>query len=165
MRTIAALIFPDFELLDLYGPLEMFSMFPDEFEIRIVAEISPDVPSSAGPRTAVDDQIAEQDDYDIILVPGGRGTRRDVENQPLLDWLARAAAKAEITASVCTGSALLARAGLLDGKAATTNKLAFDWVAKQGPNTDWRRRARFVSAAHPVLSSRLTSHLSSLISS
>ena len=144
MRTIAALIFPDFELLDLYGPLEMFSMFPDEFEIRIVAEFSPDVPSSAGPRTAVDDQIAEQDDYDIILVPGGRGTRRDVENQPLLDWLARAAAKAEITASVCTGSALLARAGLLDGKAATTNKLAFDWVAKQGPNTDWRRRARWV---------------------
>ena len=73
--------------------MEMFSMFPDEFEIRIVAEFSPDVPSSGGPRTAVDDQISEQDDYDIVLVPGGRGTRRDVDNQPLLEWIARAAPK------------------------------------------------------------------------
>ena len=114
MRTIGALIFPDFELLDLYGPLEMFSMFPDEFEQRIVAQYSPDVPSSAGPRTAVDDQIVEQDDYDILLVPGGRGTRKDIENEVLIDWLRRAAAKAEIVASVCTGSALLARAGILE---------------------------------------------------
>lgn len=144
MRTIGALVFPDFELLDLYGPLEMFSMYPDEFEQRIVAQYSPDVPSSAGPRTAVDDQIMEQDDYDILLIPGGRGTRADIENDELIDWLRRAASKAEIVASVCTGSALLARAGLLDGKAATTNKLAFDWVAGQGPKTDWRKRARWV---------------------
>ena len=52
MRTIGALIFPEFELLDLYGPLEMFTMYPDEFEIRIVAQYSPDVPSSGGPRTS-----------------------------------------------------------------------------------------------------------------
>ena len=144
MRTIGALIFPDFELLDLYGPLEMFSMYPDAFEQRIVAQYSPDVPSSAGPRTAVDDQIGEQDDYDILLIPGGRGTRVDVDNEALIDWIRRAAAKAEIVASVCTGSALLAKAGLLDGKAATTNKRAFDWVAGYGPKTDWRRRARWV---------------------
>ena len=144
MRTIGALIFPDFELLDLYGPLEMFSMYPDAFEQRIVAQYSPDVPSSAGPRTAVDDQIGEQDDYDILLIPGGRGTRTDVDNEALIDWIRRAAAKAEIVASVCTGSALLAKAGLLDGKAATTNKRAFDWVAGYGPKTDWRRRARWV---------------------
>ncbi|MEM7269274.1 MAG: DJ-1/PfpI family protein [Pseudomonadota bacterium] len=144
MRTIGALIFPDFELLDLYGPLEMFSMFPEEFEQRIVAQFSPDVPSSAGPRTAVDDQIQEHDDYDILLVPGGRGTRADVDNDVLIDWVKRAAAKAEIVASVCTGSALLAKAGLLDGRAATTNKRAFDWVAGFGPETDWRKSARWV---------------------
>ena len=144
MRTIGALIFPEFELLDLYGPLEMFSMYPKEFEIRIVAQYSPDVPSSGGPRTAVDDQITEQDQYDILLVPGGRGTRKDIDNPVLIDWLARAAAKAEIVASVCTGSALLAKAGLLDGRAATTNKLAFDWVASHGPKTDWKRNARWV---------------------
>ncbi|MEL7462712.1 MAG: DJ-1/PfpI family protein [Pseudomonadota bacterium] len=144
MRTIAALVFPDYELLDLYGPLEMFSMHTDAFEQKIVALDAAPVASSAGPRTAVDATLDEGDAYDILLVPGGRGTRRDVENQPLLDWLARSAPKAEIVASVCTGSALLARAGLLDGKAATTNKLAFDWVASQGPKTDWRRRARWV---------------------
>lgn len=144
MRTIAALVFPEYELLDLYGPLEMFSMHTDEFEQKIVALETAPVASSAGPRTAVDAALSERDDYDILLIPGGRGTRRDVENQPLLDWIARAALKAEIVASVCTGSALLARAGLLDGKAATTNKLAFDWVASQGPRTDWRKNARWV---------------------
>ena len=144
MRTIAALVFPEFELLDLYGPLEMFSMHPEAFEQKIVALEADPVSSSAGPRVAVDATLDDGDDYDILLVPGGRGTRRDVENQPLLDWLARAAGKAEIVASVRTGSALLARAGLLDGKPATTNKLAFDWVAAQDPKTDWRRRARWV---------------------
>lgn len=144
MRTIAALVFPEFELLDLYGPLEMFSMHPEAFTQTIVA-LGPDpVASAAGPRAAVDATLDAGDAYDILLVPGGRGTRRDVENRPLLDWLARAAANAEIVASVCTGSALLARAGVLDGRAATTNKLSFDWVAGQGPKTDWRRRARWV---------------------
>ena len=144
MRTIAALVFPEFELLDLYGPLEMFSMHPEEFTQKIVALDAAPVASSAGPRTMVDAVLDERDDYDILLVPGGRGTRRDVENKPLLDWLARAAPKAEIVASVCTGAALLARAGLLDGRPATTNKRAIDWVASQGPKTDWRRSARWV---------------------
>ena len=142
-RTVGALVYPDFELLDLYGPLEMFGMFPDDFALRIVADGANSVPSAQGPRTAVDDLLGDAT-CDILLVPGGRGTRRDVKNGRLLSWLAEAAAKAEIVASVCTGSALLARAGLLDGRAATTNKLAFDWVAKQGPKVDWRRRARWV---------------------
>ncbi|MFN3261505.1 MAG: DJ-1/PfpI family protein [Pikeienuella sp.] len=142
-RTVGALVYPDFELLDLYGPLEMFGMFPDEFALRIVADGANSVPSAQGPRTTVDDLIGVER-YDILLVPGGRGTRRDVKNARLLAWLREAAEGAEIVASVCTGSALLARAGLLDGRGATTNKLAFDWVAKQGPKVDWRGRARWV---------------------
>ncbi|MGB0507484.1 MAG: DJ-1/PfpI family protein [Pikeienuella sp.] len=143
MRTIGALIFPEFELLDLYGPLEMFGMFADEFQIRIVAETTGPIASSMGPRTAVDDLFGQQD-YDILLIPGGRGTHRDVGNQTLLNWLTTAAAKAEITTSVCTGSALLARAGILDGRAATTNKNAFNWVASQGAKTNWQPSARWV---------------------
>ena len=143
MRTIGALVFPDFEVLDLYGPLEMFGMFEDEFDIRIVAETSAPVRSAQGPRTAPDDLFGERE-YDILVIPGGRGTRRDVANPVLIDWLARAHESAELTTSICTGSALLAKAGLLDGKAATTNKLAFDWVAEFGPRTEWRRSARWV---------------------
>lgn len=152
MRTIGALIFPGFEMLDLYGPLEMFGMFADDIQIRIVAESADPVPSSMGPRTLADQLIGAQD-YDILLIPGGRGTRAEVDNRPLLDWLANAAVKAEITTSICTGSALLARAGVLDGRCATTNKSAFDWVASQGAKTEWRPRARWVEDGNIFTSS------------
>jgi putative intracellular protease/amidase len=145
MRTIGVLLFPEFELLDVFGPLEMFGML-DEFEIRLVAEQERFVASTQGPRSVIDDLFADERAYDVLLIPGGRGTRREVENPRLLDWLKAKAAGAEYVASVCTGSALLARAGLLDGIAATSNKLAFDWVKSQGPSVRWQSRARWVEA-------------------
>ncbi|HVY98721.1 MAG TPA: DJ-1/PfpI family protein [Dongiaceae bacterium] len=143
-RVLGVLLFPDFELLDVFGPLEMFGLLDQEFEIRLVAEHGPDVASKQGPRSRIDDLIGDRRKYDMLLVPGGMGTRREVQNRELLDWLVEAAARAEIVASVCTGSALLARAGVLDGRRATSNKLAFDWVRSQGPKVDWQRRARWV---------------------
>lgn len=144
MLTLGALVFPKFELLDLFGPLEMFGMYPKSFDIRIVAETAGPVASTQGPRIAVDTLTSAGTKFDILLVPGGAGARHEVENQALLGWLGHAAADARIVTSVCTGSALLARAGLLDGLRATTNKRAFDWVASLGPATDWQRRARWV---------------------
>ena len=145
MKTVGVLLFLDFELLDVFGPLEMFGML-DDFAIRLVAEQERSVASTQGPRSIIDDVFADGRDYDILLVPGGRGTRREVENPRLLAWLTAKAATAEYVASVCTGSALLAKAGLLDGVAATSNKLAFDWVATQGPAVRWQSRARWVEA-------------------
>ena len=145
MRTIGVLLFPEFELLDVFGPLEMFGML-DDFAIRLVAEQDRSVASTQGPRSVIDDVFADGRDYDILLVPGGRGTRREVENPLLLEWLTAKAATAAYVASVCTGSALLARAGLLDGLAATSNKLAFDWVKTQGASVRWQSRARWVEA-------------------
>jgi transcriptional regulator GlxA family with amidase domain len=137
------LLFHQFELLDVFGPLEMLGMV-DGFTIRLVAESERIVASTQGPRSAIDDVFADNRRYDILLVPGGRGTRREVENRSLLAWLSDKAQTAEYVTSVCTGSALLAKAGLLDGLKATTNKLAFDWVASQGPQVAWQRRARWV---------------------
>jgi putative intracellular protease/amidase len=111
-----------------------------------VAEDVRVIPSTQGPRSEIDDLFADDRAYDILLVPGGRGTRREVDNSRLLSWLKLKAAAAEYVASVCTGSALLARAGLLDGLEATSNKLAFDWVNKQGPSVLWQRQARWVEA-------------------
>lgn len=143
MRTIGAVLFDGFEMLDLYGPLEMFSMHRDAFDIRAVAEKPGPFAASGGPGSVAEDGFGDRS-YDILLVPGGAGTRAELENAAMIDWLQEASAAAELVTSVCTGSALLAKAGLLDGRKATTNKLAFDWVAGFGPDVDWQRSARWV---------------------
>jgi putative intracellular protease/amidase len=153
MRTVGVLLFEQFELLDVFGPLEMLGLRDDEFAIRLISEQAPMVASTQGPRSVIDDHFADDRAYEVLLVPGGMGTRREVGNNGLLDWLVRTAERAEIVASVCTGSALLAKAGLLDGKRATTNKLAFDWVVSQGQKVDWQRRARWVEDGKFITSS------------
>lgn len=144
MRRIGALIFPGFELLDLFGPLEMFGMLDQDFSLNLVAAASGPVASAQGPSAHADRAFAKAESYDILFVPGGPGTRREVANLDLLGWIADTSASAEFTLSVCTGSALLARAGVLNGRRATTNKRAFAWVAEQGPGVHWVRRARWV---------------------
>ena len=142
MRKIGALIFPGFELLDMFGPLEMFGLAG--FEICMVAQGERDVPSAQGPKTTVDATYDASADYDLVLVPGGHGARDEVNNSATLSWLKKVEPHAELMMSVCTGSALLAKAGLLDGIRATTNKMAFDWVATQGPQVQWVKKARWV---------------------
>ena len=144
MRTIGAVIFPGFELLDLFGPLEMFGIMHEAFAIQMVAQDRGPVASRQGPQSLVDTSFDERERFDIILVPGGPGTRREVDNVGLTDWLARASQNADLVLSVCTGSALLARAGLLDGRKATTNKAAFEAMTAHGPNVLWQPKARWV---------------------
>ncbi|MEO0382942.1 MAG: DJ-1/PfpI family protein [Pseudomonadota bacterium] len=144
MKHIGALIFPGFELLDLYGPLQMFGMLKDDFELHLVAEKEGAVVSNQGPLSVATQTFGSQATYDILFVPGGAGTRQEVHNQALLAWVAATSNKAEYVLSVCTGSALLAKAGVLDGRRATSNKSAFAWVTDQGPNVDWQQKARWV---------------------
>ncbi len=150
MRSIGVVLFPEFELLDVFGPLEMFGLLPEAFEIRLVGQTGPLVASKQGPRSALDDTFADDRHYDLLLIPGGRGARREVENETLLAWLRRKAEAAEIVTTVCTGSAILARSGLLDGIGATTNKMAFDWAASFGPDVRWQKQARWVEAKGPA---------------
>jgi putative intracellular protease/amidase len=144
MRTVATVTFPEFELLDVYGPLELFGVNTDHFELTMLGHAKPSQISAQGPATVIDRTYAEGDEYDILLIPGGPGTRQSVDDKALNDWLSSAIPKAEIVAVVCTGTALVARTGLLDGHRATTNKAAFKWVTSQGPNVDWKPKARWV---------------------
>lgn len=153
MRTIGALIFPGFELLDLFGPLEMFGLLEKRFEIKLIANNIGPVKSNQGPSALADMAVDEAPNFDILFVPGGTGTRHEVENELILAWLREAAVNAEYVLSVCTGSALLARAGLLDGKRATTNKAAFSWVESQGPKVSWQKQARWVEDGNTITSS------------
>jgi transcriptional regulator GlxA family with amidase domain len=154
-RTLGALLFPDFELLDVFGPLEAFGnlFVRDRFRVVTIGTTAGPVASAQGPQAIAEFGLADCPPLDLLLVPGGMGTRREVENETVLAWLRARATDAEVVMSVCTGAALLARAGLLDGVAATTNKRAFDWVVTQGPRVEWRRRARWVDAGKLVTSS------------
>jgi transcriptional regulator GlxA family with amidase domain len=147
---VGAVLFPGFELLDVFGPLEMFGALGSlggdagQVEISMLAERPGAVPSYQGPASLADSSLADARELDVLLVPGGQGTRREVSNAALIGELGRRCAGARMVASVCTGSALLAKAGVLDGLSATTNKRAFGWVASQGPGVRWIAKARWV---------------------
>jgi len=152
-RTLAVVLFPGFEVLDVFGPLEAFGGLPDHFRVVTVAASAGPVPSAQRTASVAEAGFADCPPSPLLLVPGGIGTRQEVENAALLDWLRARAADAEVVMSVCTGASLLARAGLLDGRRATTNKRSFQWVVSQGPRVTWVPVARWVDDGKFVTSS------------
>ncbi len=146
-KTVGVLLFEGFELLDVFGPLEAWGMLAeiaDACTLVTAAENAGAIKSAQGPRALADYALADCPRIDVILVPGGVGTRREIKNASLLEWLRQREVQAEIVSSICTGAALLARAGLLDGRRATSNKRSFKWVTEQGPAVEWIRQARWV---------------------
>jgi transcriptional regulator GlxA family with amidase domain len=111
------------------------------------------VASAQGPKTFAEHGFADCPPLDLILLPGGIGTLAELENEVLLEFLCDRAAAAQITMSVCSGSALLAKAGLLDGRRATSNKMFFDLAARQSEKVEWVEEARWVDAGAFVTSS------------
>jgi transcriptional regulator GlxA family with amidase domain len=146
MRTLGAVLFERFELLDVFGPLEAWGTLAatGQCKITTVAERSGAITSAQGPKAIAEFGFADCPHLDIILIPGGMGTRKEVSNRALVDWVKVRAEKAEVVSTVCTGTAILAHTGLLDGRRATTNKSAFKWVAEQSAKVNWVRQARWV---------------------
>lgn len=142
MKTISIVMFDDFETLDAFGPAEVLSKL-DGYEIRSVSLLGGIVTNSQG-IMVVTERMLDVQDSDILIVPGGMGTRTLVTDDWFLSGLSDLASKAKWVLSVCTGSALLAAAGILDGRHATTNKNAFDWVRNQGTSVLWEREPRWV---------------------
>lgn len=153
VRRLGVILYPGFELLDVFGPLEMFGNMPGIVEVAMVAQTSGPVISAQGPSVVAEHGFADCPHLDMLLVPGGIGTRTEIDNPMMLGWLAARVAVAEIAMTVCTGTAILARAGVLDGRRATTNKMLFHWVAEQGPNVQWVKEARWVEDGKFVTSS------------
>ena len=152
-RTLGIVLYPRFELLDVYGPAEMFGNLGTRLKIVMVAEKAGPVASAQGPQVVADYGFDDCPDLDLLMVPGGFGTLPQLKNEVLLDWLRARAAKAELVMSVCSGSALLAKAGLLDGYRATSNKKWFQTAVGQGPKVDWVKEARWVEDRDRVTSS------------
>jgi putative intracellular protease/amidase len=150
---LGSIFYNDFELLDAYGPLEMFGALGDKIELVTIAEQAGPVRSSVGPKTVADYSFDNAPALDLILIPGGIGTIAELNNDALLNFLAERCPESQVTMSVCTGSALLAKAGLLDGLSATTNKMFFELARSQGDNVQWQEAARWVDAGQYVTSS------------
>jgi putative intracellular protease/amidase len=143
-RTLGAVLHPQFELLDLYGPLEMFGALEQEVRIVTVAERKGPVASTPGVETVATCDFSDCPKLDLLLLPGGIGTVAQLGNPAILDFLRKRSAEAEVTMSVCSGSALLAKAGLLDGRRATSNKLFFQLARSQSERVHWVTSARWV---------------------
>lgn len=143
-QRVGVVLFDGFELLDVAGPFECFGGLPEHFELTLVGPEGAAVASAQGPALVADVAWADAPGVDIVLVPGGQGTRPLADDPAFCSWLAEWSATASLVASVCTGAGLLASAGLLDGYRATSNKRAFDWVTGCGPNVNWVPKARWV---------------------
>ena len=143
-RVLGAVLYENFELLDLYGPLEMFGCVKPELRIVTVAEKPGPVASFQGPSTVAEFGYADCPPLDLILVPGGIGTVEQLAEPAIASFLQERSPSAEITMSVCSGSAILAKAGLLDGRRATSNKQVFDFARNQSDKVEWVAEARWV---------------------
>ena len=141
--NIGVLLFNDFETLDVYGPVEVFGRLADLYNIAFYSVDGGQIKNRHGVSvlTAKFDDINK--DLEIFLIPGGLGTRKEVENKLLIDKIKEISTFSKFVLTVCTGSALLARTGLLDNKIATSNKRAFTWVITNGTNVNWNKKARW----------------------
>lgn len=169
MQTVAILLFNEIEVLDFAGPFEVFGVTgrdenPKPFRVITVAERSPIYARNGliiSPTYLLDDHPKA----DIIIVPGGGGfhidgtpygSRREMNNPAVLNWVRRTAETAELVLSVCTGSFILGKAGLLDGLAATTHFMAVEGMQQAAPKTDLRPTERYVDNGKIITSAGIS---------
>ena len=123
-KTAGIILYPDFEELDAVGPYEVIGMLakidPD-WRVFTVAEKAGPVRAFGGLNIVADYSFDDAPPLDIILVPGGLGSRKEMDNPAMLDYVRKAGKDAEWVTSVCTGAMILQRAGFLDGRPATTH--------------------------------------------
>jgi len=157
LRNVAILIFDEVEVLDFCGPFEVFSITgrrnnSNPFNVYTVAEKMQ--PILARNQLSVNPSYTIQDcpRPDILVVPGGLGTRKEMHNPVLIDWIRSSSQKAELILSVCTGALLLAKAGLLEGLAATTHHGAIELLKKVAPHTAIHPNKRIVDNGRIIVS-------------
>ena len=157
-RTVAILAFDDMEVLDFAGPYEVFNVAGElgegqPFSVFSVGLTDAPAVGRGGFTVAPTYSLDDAPPPDVLVVPGGAGTRRLLHDERLLPWLRERAAEVEVLLSVCTGALVLGAAGLLDRRPATTHHDAFDELAAVSPTTTVVRGQRFVRSSDRILTS------------
>ncbi len=164
-RTAGILIFDDVEVLDFCGPFEVFSVArpagknDDEFRLFNVVTIAEEhkiITCRGGLLVQPHYTFADHPSLDILVIPGGQGTRRERHNQALLDWIVQQNQHTELTTSVCTGAFLLAERGLLDQLRATTHWASIEWMRVTYPAIEMLAEARVVDEGHLITSAGIS---------
>jgi transcriptional regulator GlxA family with amidase domain len=153
MRNVAILIFDDVEVLDFAGPFEVFSVTRELageslFTVHTVGLTPGTVRARNGLKLVPEHTLESLPPPNLLIIPGGFGTRALLNQASVIDWIRRKAPQVEIVASVCTGSLLLAKAGLLAGLTATTHYQSFDRLRGLEPTANVREDVRFTDDGH-----------------
>ena len=165
-KRVGILVFPNVEVLDFCGPFEVFSVTrlheearreePSPFEVLLVAERMDTVGATGGLKVVPDVTIDACPPLDILVVPGGWGTRTEVNNQRLIDWIGERGRSVETLTSVCTGSVLLGQAKLLDGRRATTHWRSLSRMREAFPAVTVEEKLHVVEDGHVVTSAGIS---------
>jgi len=165
-KRVGILVFPDVEVLDFCGPFEVFSVTrlneearreePSPFEVLLVAERSEIVVTTGGMKVTPDHTLESCPPLDILVVPGGWGTRAEIKNVRLVAWIGERARQVETLTSVCTGSMLLGQAGLLDGRHATTHWRSLQRMRDAFPAVTVEEKLHVVEDGHVLTSAGIS---------
>ena len=148
-RNLAILIFDNVEVLDFAAPFEVFAVTSElnnsqPFYVFLVAETQRTFKAVNGLQVVPNYEISNCPNPDILVVPGGVGTRTQMNDQKLINWIQKVSEQAELVMSICTGARLLAKAGLLDGLEITTHHEAYDELRQLVPTATVNERKRYI---------------------
>ncbi|MCS5735050.1 DJ-1/PfpI family protein [Herbiconiux daphne] len=158
VKTIGILLFENVEELDAFGPWEVLSFWTlkhpeDGYEVRMLADSLDPVRCAKGLRVLPDTTLTDAPPLDVLIYPGGQGTRPRLEDAAELDWLRGQRETVPLITSVCTGALVLAAAGILNRRPATTHWQSVDLLAELDPSIELRPDARFVDDGDVITAS------------
>ncbi|NLB52203.1 MAG: DJ-1/PfpI family protein [Syntrophomonadaceae bacterium] len=148
-KNVGILLFPDVEVLDFAGPFEVFSVTGKRegegfFRVFTIGESLTPIKTVNGLSVNPDYKINDTPPIDILIIPGGAGSRAVLKKETILEWVRQKAEQAEMVLSVCTGALILAQAGLLENMGATTHRSCLELLKEMAPNTRILQEERFV---------------------
>ncbi|MCY9549503.1 DJ-1/PfpI family protein [Lysinibacillus xylanilyticus] len=159
---VGILLFDDVEVLDFAGPFEVFSVTEIEngqqpFVVKTVSEKGNIVIASNGLKVQPDYSFENIPRFDILIIPGGLGAReREIHNDNVIQWITNQMKTVQLMTSVCTGALLLAKAGLLKGRMATTHWASLERLNNEFPQVEVQREVKFVDEGNIITSAGIS---------